>query len=84
EISIFSGLVSLINKHKHIGGSNNPSQIDLANHVQGKLSGDHITNLSLDSVTTGTLSADRLPLIDHNSLSNIGSLTHAQLESIIA
>ncbi|MFK5088450.1 hypothetical protein ACI4A4_28390, partial [Klebsiella pneumoniae] len=40
--------------------------------------------LSLDSVTTGTLSADRLPLIDHNSLSNIGSLTHAQLESIIA
>lgn len=84
EISIFSGLASLINKHKHVGGSANPSQIDLASHVQGKLSGDHIINLNLDSVTSGTLDADRLPLIDHNSLLNIGALTHPQLESILA
>jgi hypothetical protein len=84
NISLFSTLSDIVNKHKHIGGSNNPSPINLRSHVRGKLSGDYIENLDLSTVTSGVLSADRLPVIDHNSLSNIGTLTHTQIDSLLA
>ena len=84
NISLFSTLSDIVNKHKHIGGSNNPSPINLRSHVRGKLSGDYLENLDLSTVTSGVLSADRLPTIDHNSLSNIGTLTHTQIDSLLA
>jgi hypothetical protein len=40
--------------------------------------------LDLDKVTSGSLSADRLPQIDHKSLSNIGSLSHSQIDTLLA
>jgi hypothetical protein len=84
DISLFGTIAGIVNKHKHIGGSTNPSPIDLSKHVRGKLSGDYIENLDLDKVTSGSLSADRLPVIDHNDLSNIGSLTHTQIDTLLA
>lgn len=84
DISLFGTISGIVNKHKHIGGATNPSPIDLSKHVRGKLSGDYIENLDLDKVTAGSLSADRLPQIDHNTLSNIGSLSHSQIDTLLA
>ena len=83
RISIISSLSGIINAHKHIGGSNNPSPINLSKHVQGKLSGEYIENLDISTVTKGTLSAERLPQIDHKTLDNIGTLTHSQIDSLL-
>jgi len=87
NISLFATLAGIVNKHKHIGGANNPSQVNLGPnnpHVQGKLSGDFIEDLNLSSVTSGTLDAERLPVIDHNTLTRRGTLTHPQIDSLLA
>ena len=83
RISLFASLANIINQHKHIGGSSNPSPINLASHVQGKLSGEYIENLDISTVTKGTLDAERLPTIDHKNLTNIGTLTHSQIDSLL-
>lgn len=83
-ISLFSVLAEIINKHKHIGGSNNPSPINLGLHVQGKLSGDFIEDLNLNDVTEGTLAPERLPVISHKDLSDIGTLEHKEIDSLLA
>ena len=83
RISLFASLSNIINQHKHIGGSNNPSPINLGSHVQGKLSGEYIENLDISTVTKGTLDAERLPTIDHKNLTNIGTLSHSQIDSLL-
>lgn len=83
NISLFDTLASLINKHKHIGGANNPSRIDLGLHVQGKLDGAFIENIDLETVTKGNLASERLPLISHTILSDIGTLTHPEIDSLL-
>jgi hypothetical protein len=83
RISLFASLSNIINQHKHIGGSNNPSPINLGSHVQGKLSGEYVENLDISTVTKGTLDAERLPTIDHKNLTNIGTLTHSQIDSLL-
>jgi hypothetical protein len=83
-ISLYDTLAAIINAHVHIGGASNPSPIDLGLHVQGKLSGDFITDLDLGTVTTGTLDPNRLPLIDHGTLTSIGTLTHPEIDSLLA
>ena len=84
EISLYGSLTTLVKNHLHIGGANNPSPIDLAKHVKGFLSSDHIDQIDLAKVTKGTLDPNRLPPIDHNTLTNIGTLTHAQIDSLLA
>lgn len=83
EISLFATIGNVINKHKHIGGTYNPPPINLASHVQGKLSGDNIENLDLSTVTQGTLAPERLPQIDHNDLTRKGILTHPQIDTLL-
>ena len=83
RISLFASLSNIINQHKHIGGSNNPSPINLGSHVQGKLSGEYVENLDISTVTKGTLDAERLPTIDHKNLTNIGTLSHSQIDSLL-
>ncbi|MBS1722321.1 MAG: hypothetical protein JSS66_04855 [Armatimonadetes bacterium] len=83
EISLFSTIADIVNRHKHIGGSRNPSPIDLRRHVQGKLSGDFIEDGDLSTFTKGTLDPDRLPQIDHNTLTRRGTLTHAEIDSLL-
>ncbi len=83
-ISLFETLNSRINAHKHIGGSRNPSPIDLGAHVQGKLSGTFLTDLDATTVTSGTFASERIPQINHESLSRKGTLTHAEIDSLLA
>jgi len=83
NISLFNTLASLINKHKHIGGANNPSRIDLGLHVQGKLDGSFLENLDLGTVTKGNLAPERLPKISHTILADIGTLTHPEIDSLL-
>ena len=83
NISLFDTLASIINRHKHIGGANNPSRIDLGLHVQGKLDGSFIENLDLGTVTKGNLAPERLPQISHTILADIGTLTHPEIDSLL-
>jgi hypothetical protein len=71
RISLFASLSNIINQHKHIGGSNNPSPINLGSHVQGKLSGEYVENLDISTVTKGTLDAERLPTIDQDRRAHV-------------
>lgn len=84
EISLFASLSSLVKNHVHIGGPNNPSPIDLGRHVTGFLSSDNIDQLDLSKVTSGTLDPNRLPLISHFDLTDIGTLTHDQIDALLA
>ena len=84
EISLLASLSSLVKNHVHIGGPTEPSPINLAEHVTGFLSSDNIDQLDLGKVTSGTLDPNRLPQIDHNSLLNIGTLTHAEIDALLA
>lgn len=81
----FIGLIkSLVAEHRHIGGTDNPSPIDLSSEVQGVLGLDNIPDLDTSKIQTGIVDTDRLPLIDHKTkLTGVGSLTHAQLDSIV-
>jgi len=82
------GFVALINSavaaHKHTGGTDNPSPINLATEVQGILGQEHFPELDAELIKTGTLDPNRIPLIDHTTgLNNVGTLTHAQLDAFI-
>lgn len=81
----FIGLIkSLVADHRHIGGTNNPSPIDLSSEVQGVLGIDNIPDIDASKIQTGVIDSDRLPLIDHKTkLTGVGSLTHAQLDSFV-
>lgn len=81
NIGLFASVSELISLHKHIGGENNPSPIDLSSEVQGIINQDNLPDLDASIVTTGVLDADVIPQIDHNALNNKGSLTHSQLDS---
>ena len=73
----------MISQHKHIGGTSNPSQIDLSSEVQGVLNQENLPPIDASLVQTGTLSADRVPEIDHlTKVINKGTLTHSQLDSL--
>ena len=82
------GFVALINSavaaHKHTGGTDSPSPINLASEVQGILGQENLPDLDASIVKTGTFDPNRLPLIDHiTGLNNVGTLTHAQLDSFV-
>lgn len=83
-ITIFDSLSYLIRTHKHIGGSANPSPVDLHSEVKDKLSGEYIENVDLSLVTRGKLNANRLSTIDHDDLENKGNLSHYQIENLLA
>lgn len=74
---------ALINKHHHRGGSTNPSKIDLSSEVKGQLPSFRIEPIDAKKITTGVFDFDRFPLLSHNELSNIGILTHAQLDTFV-
>ena len=83
DITLFSTLSYLIKNHKHIGGTGNPSPIDLSSEVKNKLSSENISSVDASKITTGILDSARLPTISHNSLENKGNLTHDQLETAL-
>jgi len=75
---------TLVSEHRHIGGTTNPSQINLATDVQGIINQNNLPDLDASIIQTGVLDQDRLPVIDHiTKLTNQGTLTHAQLDSFV-
>ena len=71
-----------IAEHKHVGGVNNPDQIDLSKNVKGILPEEHLPALRGEMINKGKIDIDRLPTINHDSLSGKGRLTHEQLDLI--
>ena len=83
DITLFSTLSYLIKNHKHVGGSGNPSPIDLSSEVKNQLTSENINSVDASKITTGLLDSARLPDISHNTLENKGNLTHDQLETAL-
>jgi len=83
DISLFASLSSLLTNHKHIGGSNNPSPIDLSKEVTNSLTSDNIDYIDASKITIGTLDSSRLPEISHNTLQDKGNLSHSELETLL-
>lgn len=83
EIQFIEIIKAAIKQHKHRGGALNPSKIDLTSDVQGQLPSFHIAPFDAEKVSTGTFDLARLPLLDHQELTNIGLLTHGQLDSFV-
>ena len=83
DITLFSTLSYLIKNHKHIGGTGNPSPIDLSLEVKNQLTSENINSVDAAKITTGILDSARLPTISHNSLEDKGNLTHDQLETAL-
>ena len=83
DITLFSTLSYLIKNHKHIGGTGNPSPIDLSSEVKNQLTSENISSVDAAKITTGILDSARLPTISHNNLEDKGNLTHDQLETAL-
>ena len=83
DITLFASLSYLIKNHKHIGGTGNPSPIDLSLEVKNQLTSENINFIDAAKISTGILNSARLPDISHNSLENKGNLTHDQLETAL-
>ena len=83
EIGFIELIKSAIRLHKHRGGSINPSKIDLASEVKGQLPPFRVADFDAEKITTGTLSLERMPVLDHQDLQSVGLLTHDQLDSFV-
>lgn len=83
DITLFSTLSFLIKNHKHIGGTGNPSPIDISSEVKNQLTSENITSINASKITTGILNQNRLPEISHSKLKEKGNLTHDQLETAL-
>lgn len=81
------GFIDLIREairdHKHRGGALNPTKIDLASEVKGQLPAFRVADFDAEKITTGTFDLGRIPLLDHQELSNVGLLTHPQLDTFV-
>lgn len=83
DISFIETIKTLINQHRHRGGDDNPSKIDLTSEVTGTLPGFRIDNIDASKVTSGRFDPARLPTLEHSDLLNSGILTHAQIDSFV-
>jgi hypothetical protein len=83
DISFIETIKDLIKSHKHRGGDLNPTKIDLATEVTGRLPGYRVANLDASTVQSGRLSPSRLPMLNHEDLEHSGTLTHPQLDSLV-
>jgi hypothetical protein len=83
QLTFLRYLVESISKHVHTGAPGEPDKIDLFNHVKGILSSAHIQDLPASKITSGIFDKERFR-VSHNDLSDVGTLTHAQIDSLIS
>lgn len=85
EIGYINEIKQLISQHEHIGGTLNPSPINLESNVHRQLNSNNIEDLNASKINEGVLDVDRIPNLDHiTKLINNGTLTHAQLDAFVA
>lgn len=82
ELTIVRYILSIINQHVHTGTPGEPEKIDLYNHVKGVLSAANLEDLDASKITSGTISKERFDL-SHSDLSDVGTLSHAEIDSLI-
>lgn len=82
NISFVQAALDLVKNHRHYGGDN-PSQIDLTREVRGQLPSENIGDLDASKVTEGRFSDAVMPQLSHYDLEDVGTLTHAQIDSYV-
>ena len=82
ELSLLRYVLNIISQHVHTGAPGEPSKIDLFNHVKGVLSTANIEDIDASKITSGIISKDRFSL-SHSDLSDIGTLSHEEIDSLI-
>jgi hypothetical protein len=82
NISFVEAALEIVRNHRHFGGDN-PTQIDLASEVRGELPAINISDIDASKITTGRLGESAIPQLSHFDLEDIGTLTHAQIDSFI-
>ncbi len=83
-ISTKQQIIDFVKGHRHIGGTNNPSKINLETDVQGLLNPDNIDDLDASMILGGVLNYNVIPSIDHiENLLHTGTLTHSQLDTFV-
>ena len=80
EISFDDVINSAVDNHKHRG---TPSKIDLETETKNQLPGARLEGIDSSKIASGIFDINRIPLIDHNDLTNNGMLTHAALDSFV-
>lgn len=83
DISFIESIKQLISQHRHKGGTNNPSRINLQTEVMGKLPGYRIDGIDTEKIISGKLSPARMPTLEHGDLLHSGILTHSQIDSFV-
>jgi len=83
DISFIEQIKTLINQHKHKGGNENPSKIDLSSEVMNQLPGYRIEGIDASKIVSGRIPSSRLPVLEHSDLLHSGILTHGQLDSFV-
>jgi hypothetical protein len=77
-------LIEIVKDHRHIGGSDSPSKINLVTDVQGFLGPGNMADLDASLILRGVIDQERIPKLDHiEDLENNGILTHAQLDTFV-
>ena len=76
---------NVVSEHRHLGGSLNPSRINLESEVTGTLNQANLPDLDAALIKSGVLDETVMPKIDHiEGLTNQGELTHSQIDSFIS
>jgi len=84
QLGFREALLQLLKEHRHIGGSESPSKINLETDVQGFLQPGNMSDLDASLILRGVIDKNRLPKLDHiEDLTNQGVLTHAQLDTFV-
>jgi hypothetical protein len=79
EISFQALIEEEVANHRHRG---TPSKIDLDLETKGILPGNKIGNLDAAKITKGVFDRERLPLIQHSDLADVGTITHEGLDTL--
>lgn len=83
DISFIEAIKSIVAGHRHRGGTNQPSRVDLEREVTGQLPGYRIDGLDASKIVSGIVPPARIPAIEHGDLLHSGVLTHAQLDTFV-
>jgi len=84
SLNFQDAILELVKAHRHLGGTDSPTKIDLETDVQGFLQPTNMADLDASLILRGVIDINRIPKIDHiEDLVHQGILTHAQLDTFV-